>query len=134
MKRQTAALVLLASAAVLAHAEIYRHVDDHGNVTFSNIPPKGLVPALAEKVPAARELAAPPAARSEGRAADSVPRPKVAASVQAVRDAERRQILEREVAKEQELLAAATTKKDAEAVGRHQANLVALRAEMGRIK
>lgn len=82
-----------------AMAEIYKHVDADGNVTYSNVPMKG-----------ATKLDIEPSAPSGGAApkASKTPTPanfpRVDKSEQKQRDDKRRQILEEELAAEREAL------------------------------
>lgn len=98
-------LLLLAGSlsAAGAHAEIYKHTDELGRVTYSNIPIKGaqklnLDPVMV--VPATKP-------KQAGAASSPSPAgfPKVDADTQKARDAMRHKILEEELAAEFKLLA-----------------------------
>lgn len=152
-------LITLVCIAPLAHADIYKYVDEHGNVTFSNIPMRNAQRILAE--PGAMI----PAPRSRGNAAPREKRtespgnfPRVDAATQKSRDSNRHLILNEELASEQKnladsrrLLADAETSKSAaekaspqkyvEKIGRirnnmilHEKNITALQAEISRLR
>lgn len=77
-----------------AEAEIYKHVDAEGNVTYSNVPMKGatkldIEPPVSSGTPPAKAKTPAPANF-----------PRVEKSEQKQRDAKRRQILEEELANE----------------------------------
>jgi formylmethanofuran dehydrogenase subunit E len=102
----------------VATAEIYRHVDNSGQVTYTNTRLKG-----AEKVYLKRKLA---------KAKTSAPKnfPRVHRKVQKKRDLKRRNILNDELATEEKLLfnAKQTFKKDD--VSLHRRNIIALKKEL----
>jgi len=106
------------SMATVATAEIYRHVDNSGQVTYTNTRLKG-----AEKVNFKRKLA---------KAKMSAPKnfPRVHRKVQKKRDLKRRNILNNELATEEKLLfnAKQTFKKDD--VSLHRRNIIALKKEL----
>jgi len=84
------------------HAEIYKHIDENGRVTYSNIPIKGAKKLNLDPVtvvPAAKPKLA-------GAAASNSPAgfPKVDADTQKARDGMRHKILEEELAAEIRLL------------------------------
>ncbi len=101
--------VLLGLSAT-ARADIWECVDSSGNKRFTNLksesagckpmnlPPVSTVPAPKPPAPAARGAEAKPQAATPGSF------PKVDAPTQQQRDAERRKILEQELANEQKLL------------------------------
>lgn len=152
-------LITLVCIAPLAHADIYKYVDEHGNVTFSNIPMRNAQRILAEPG------ALIPAPRSRGNAAPREKRtetpgnfPRVDAATQKSRDSNRHLILNEELASEQKnladsrrLLADAESSKSAEEkaspqkyvekIGRirnnmtlHEKNITALQAEISRLR
>lgn len=106
--RTLLAALLLGSLAQTLHAEIYECIDESGNRRFTNIKaeaqgcrqlnvgPVNTVPAPPK--PAAKPPPGAPAASGAGSF------PKVDAKTQQQRDAERRKILEQELASEQKLL------------------------------
>ena len=106
------------SMTTVATAEIYRHVDNSGQVTYTNSRLKG-----AEKVNFKRKLA---------KARTSAPKnfPRVHRKVQKKRDLKRRNILNDELATEEKLLfnAKQTLKKDD--VLLHRRNIIALKKEL----
>lgn len=104
--------------ATVATAEIYRHVDNNGQVTYTNTRIKG-----AKKVYLKRTLA-----KAKSSAPNSFPR--VNRKVQKKRDLKRRNILRNELALEQKLLSNAkqTFKKDD--VSLHRRNIIALKKEL----
>lgn len=100
--RIASVLLCLALPCAVAQAEIYKHVDEQGRVTYSNSPIKGakkleLEPLSTVEPPAAAKPKTPPPASF----------PKVDARTQQQRDAMRRKILEEELAAEEKLLAEA---------------------------
>jgi multidrug resistance efflux pump len=144
-------------------ADIYKYVDESGNVTFTNTPIKGAVRILAEPN-------APRRSNTEGGSTTSVNRsprvaapspvnfPRVDAATQKSRDSNRKQILADELANEQAMLTnaqKALREADAnrsadeknnpklylERIGRlretifmHEKNLAALQAEISRVR
>jgi hypothetical protein len=152
-------LIILVCIAPLAHADIYKYVDEHGNVTFSNIPMRNAQRILAEPG------ALIPAPRSRGNAAPREKRtetpgnfPRVDAATQKSRDSNRHLILNEELASEQKNLAdsrrlladaegsksaeeKASPQKYVEKIGRirnnmtlHEKNITALQAEISRLR
>ena len=96
------ASILLAMAAIAvtkAHAEIYKHVDSEGRITYSNAPMKGAKKLYLE----------PPLSLPSAKARIPTPDnfPKVDSRAQKERDLGRRKILEDELAAEERLLAEA---------------------------
>ena len=84
-----------------AQAEIYKHVDADGHVTYSSVPMKGAKRLDLEPLP----ITQPPArARNEGSPSNF---PKVDNNTQKNRDDTRRKILEDELSTEEKLLAEA---------------------------
>ncbi len=80
--------------AATASAEIYKHVDKEGRITYSSTPMKG----------AKKLYLDPPAAQSRPKAATPDSFPKVAHKVQQQRDLKRREILAEELAAEEKFL------------------------------
>lgn len=111
-----------------AHAEIYKHVDEQGRVTYSNVPMKGATKLNLEP------LNTVPATRSKTSAASPSGFPKVDGDTQKKRDDTRRKILEEELAAEEKMLADATTQRDATAIVLHEKNVAALKKELSNIK
>lgn len=89
-------------SAFCVHAEIYKHIDESGRVTYSNIPIKGAKKLNLDPVTVV------PAAKPKlvGTASSPSPAgfPKVDADTQKARDGMRHQILEEELAAEIRLL------------------------------
>lgn len=98
--RISAVVLCLALPLSAAHAEIYKHVDEQGRVTYSNVPIKG-----AQKVELDPITTVEPPAKAKAQPAPNFP--KVDARTQQQRDAMRRKILEEELAAEEKLLAEA---------------------------
>lgn len=108
------ALVLVLLAPVAA-AEIWECTDANGNKRFTNIeseakgckrlkmPPLTTIPAVTQPAPASKATTRPPANF-----------PKVDASTQRDRDADRRRILEQELANEEKLLGKARKELEAQ--------------------
>lgn len=113
-------LILGLCAAVSAHADIYKHVDASGQVTYTDRPVKGakrldLGPVA---TPVTHNANGVNAARKKG-AAGTAPLdfPRVDSDVQRKRDNVRRNVLEDELGKEEQALAdALAAKKDGEAL------------------
>jgi Domain of unknown function (DUF4124) len=140
-------LLLLAFCTFSVHADIYKFVDDEGNVTYTNIPRPG-----AKKLRIETPLSLPPVeapGRKHRHGATGAPRyfPKVDASTQRRRDDMRRQLLIQELQSEQRSLDAARgsmTKalrqpganldKLQEAVRMHEKNIELLNEELSHIK
>ena len=95
------ALIPLLAAAPAA-AETCKYVDKDGRITYSNVPIKN-----ARKVTCFEPPRAPAASTRVPSDAAAAPRPRVDGNTQRARDDERRQILESELAAEQEQLDAA---------------------------
>jgi hypothetical protein len=93
MKR-VPSLALLVALSSTVSAEIYKHVDEHGNVTYSNIPMKG-----AQKLNLG--LPSGPSAPKSGAKASPAGFPKVDAATQRKRDDMRRRVLQEELAAEE---------------------------------
>ena len=93
--------LLLLGAGITAQAQIYKHVDANGKVTYSNIPSKGAVKLDIEPVPPASS-----GAPSQNRAKTPTPSnfPRVDQKTQDQRDDKRKQILQSELEIEQKSL------------------------------
>lgn len=147
---RTVLVALLALASPALHAEIWKCVDADGSIRFTNVraETKGcqalnLDPAPPKSAPRTAAKGAAPAASTP---ADF---PRVDAPTQRARDAERRQILEHELANEERLLAdsrrrvteqeAARTGAEAlpalkKQVALHEANVANIRRELANIR
>lgn len=125
--RQLVALAVGASlvwGAGVARAEMYKRVDEFGNVTYTNLPPPGAVPAPAPApAPSTKPVLQPHP--GEGR---------VTVDEQRSRDSESRRILTDELKKEADGLAQAESRHDADEVVRRKDNIAALQREIGRLK
>ncbi len=105
---RTLVLLLLAFCTISVRADIYKFVDDEGNVTYTNIPRPG-----AKKVLIEAPLSLPPTDKARKKKSRHKSRtsprdfPKVDASTQKRRDDMRRQILMQELRGEQNSLEAA---------------------------
>lgn len=154
--------LLLTLSCIPAWADIYKHVDEQGNVTFTNTPLKGAQRIFVEQ--SRPTLIAPGTSKPKDRAAAS-PRvstpspaafPRVDTGSQRERDVNRRRILEeelnserRQLAERKKELAEAESTRSAEEVanpqkyvarlGRlrenlllHEKNIVALQTELGK--
>ncbi len=100
--------LLFLSSAGLVQAEIYECIDSSGNKRFTNVKSEaaGCKPMNLPPVPSVPppSKAAPKNSDAKAPAAASGNFPKVDAPTQQQRDAERRRILEQELANEQKLL------------------------------
>ncbi len=147
--------------AVPVRADIYKHIDANGNVTFTNAPMAGAQRIIIEQ---SRQVPRPVAkARTSAESSRSaVPSPsafpRVDSGSQKERDVNRRRILEEELAAEQRLLAErkkelaeaesnrstqerANPAKYVARIGQlrenmtlHEKNIAALQAEIGKIR
>ncbi len=141
-------LVLLMALASPAHADIYKHVDAHGNVTFTDKPRPGAVRIVVDPAPG-RPAASPGEAvvprRSSARQPSPAGFPRVDPATQNQRDSMRRQLLEEELGSEQALLAGARTalaraaqaeerRRLAESVRLHEKNIELINKELARIR
>ena len=106
------------SMTTVATAEIYRHVDNNGQVTYTNTRLKG-----AEKIYLKRKLA-----KAKTATANNFPR--VHHKVQKKRDLKRRNILNDELAKEEKLLFNAKQTSKEDDVSLHRRNIIALKKEL----
>lgn len=95
-------LFLLASGHV-AQAQIYKHTDANGKVTYSNMPIKGAVKLDIEPVPPAGDTPQPERPR-RAKAQSPADFPRVDRKTQAQRDDKRQQILQSELDIEQKAL------------------------------
>lgn len=123
-----AGLAFFAISTNTAHAEIYKHVDAQGRVTYSNVPMKGATKLNLEP------LNTIPAPRPKTSLASPSSFPKVDGDTQKKRDGTRRMILEEELAAEEKLLTEAALKKDTVAAALHEKNVAALKKEISNIK
>lgn len=121
----TCLLVSISHVGVV-HAEIFRRVDELGNVTITNIPPQWQAgPSGYGNSGAALPRSGPSSSRSGER---------ISTEVQSRRDSDARQILENELRTETAALAVAEGKNDQAVSQRHRANLEAIRRELARLK
>ncbi|AOY01362.1 DUF4124 domain-containing protein [Jeongeupia sp. USM3] len=154
---------LLAALLVpLAHADIYKYVDENGHVTFTNTPMKG-----AQRIYIDSVSVIPAPGGSKPRTKPATPRvsspspadfPKVDAATQKSRDSNRKQILQNELDSEKTALASArqaladaegnrsaeekaNPQRYVERLGRlrdavvtHEKNVQALNSELGRVR
>jgi hypothetical protein len=95
----------LALVAPAALADIYKHVDADGHVTYSNSARPGAKRIIVDPAPAATSPA--PTGKAKARAPTPENFPKVDAGTQRQRDGIRRQLLLEELKAEEALLAAA---------------------------
>ena len=153
------AILLLASLllSLAAHAEIYKFVDESGQVTYTNLPRHGAKKLNLE--PALTVMESTSSSRKKETNTSSTPSnfPKVDSSTQRKRDDVRRTVLETELATEQRNLADAHVAQQAgeklrvnekidsvswktrvaklkDAVKLHEDNVVALKRELATIK
>lgn len=124
-----AAFFFALAAASVAHAEIYKHVDAQGRVTYSNVPMKG-----ATKLNLDPLTTAAPSPRPRTSAPSPAGFPKVDNDTQKKRDETRRKILEEELAAEEQLLVDATRKQAREEIELHGKNISALKKELANLK
>ncbi|MFA5241970.1 MAG: DUF4124 domain-containing protein [Sulfuricella sp.] len=111
-----------------SHAEIYKHVDAQGRVTYSNVPIKGATKLNLEP------LTTVPGPRAKTSAPTPASFPKVDSDTQKKRDDTRRKILEEELATEEKLLADAAKKQSKEEIDLHEKNVSALKKELSSLK
>jgi hypothetical protein len=94
--------LLLLVSSYPAQAQIYKHTDANGRVTYSNMPTKGAV-KLDIEPPASNGNAAPPESRPQ-RAKTPANFPRVDRKTQEQRDDKRKQILQSELEIEKQAL------------------------------
>ena len=137
--------LLLGLLALPAVADIYKHVDAEGRVTFSNIPIKGAqkldLGPIPLTVPGPRAKAGTGAPRAS---ANPTPAsfPRVDSATQKSRDQTKLQILQDELGSEQKLLDAARQRyaaspadvKQRDNVTMHEKNIETLRKEIARVQ
>lgn len=99
-------------------AEIYRHVDKNGQITYSNTRTIGSKKVIPNRTLAKAKMATPKNF------------PKVASRVQMKRDLKRRNILEDELATEKKLLSKAKQTLRKDDVSLHMRNIIALKKEL----
>jgi hypothetical protein len=99
MRRLTAFPLLCLLLAVPAHAEIYKYVDENGQVTFTDVYRKGAKRIDVPGAPAPLQ-AAPKASRRASYSPSPADFPRIDAGTQKRRDDIRRQVLEDEIAAE----------------------------------
>ena len=99
-------------------AEIYRHVDKNGQITYSNTRMSGAKKVLPKQTLAKAKMATPKHF------------PKVASRVQRKRDLKRRNILENELTTEKKLLSNAKQALRKDDVSLHMRNIIALKKEL----
>ena len=149
MKPHYLFVLLCAAHTGLAQAEIYKHIDADGHVTYSSSPMKGSKRLDLELLPATSPStsASPVRARNNASPSDF---PRVDNETQKSRDGTRRKILEDELAAEGKLLIEARqnlndSKGNSEAlpakikglqeqVSLHEKNVDALKSELANLK
>jgi hypothetical protein len=99
-------------------AEIYRHVDKNGQITYSNTRMNGAKKVLPKRTLAKAKIATPKHF------------PKVASRVQRKRDLKRRNILEDELTAEKKLMSNAKQTLRKDDVSLHMRNIIALKKEL----
>ena len=157
MRHWLACVCLLTCGA--AAAETCKYIDADGRTIYSNIPIKRARKVACFQPPTPVDVPNPGSAAGTKAAAPAgtAERPRVDASTQRQRDGNRRQILEDELAREQEALAAAKkaladqqalaapggrmdaaaderTKSYSDAVTLHEKNIASLRQELANLK
>ena len=133
--------------ALACHADIYKHVDEAGNITYTNIPTK-----RATRIQTDDSYTPAPQPKSTKNNGNVSPAnfPTVDTPTQQRRDAGRKQLLEEEMSEEirmlseaQKLLTTASSAKPAtpekvarlqDSVTLHQKNIEALKKEIGSVK
>ncbi|MCS6786834.1 MAG: DUF4124 domain-containing protein [Thiobacillaceae bacterium] len=150
MRRPHLALCLLLACAP-ARAEIYKFIDDEGNVTYTNMPRPGAkkldLGPLPGPTPPSPPKGSTPAAKPRVSTPSPAYFPKVDAGTQRRRDDMRRQLLMQELASEQRNLDAARRalaeagrqpgadlNRLAEAVRLHEKNIEMLNKELALIR
>ena len=98
MKNYILCILGLCLVTASAHAEIYKQVDEHGRITYSNIPSKGAKKLNLDLLPVV------PATKPKSTSASPASFPRVDTDTQKKRDDMRHRILEEELAAEEILL------------------------------
>ena len=145
MKPRYLFILLCAGNIGWAQAEIYKHIDADGHVTYSSAPMKGSKKLDLEPM----NISSPPA-RARNSEASPSDFPRVDSNTQKSRDGTRRNILEDELAAEEKLLAdarrnlrendenaevpAGKIKTLEEQVSLHKKNVDALKSELANLK
>ena len=145
MKPRYLFILLCAGNIGWAQAEIYKHIDADGHVTYSSAPMKGSKKLDLEPM----NISSPPA-RARNSEASPPDFPRVDSNTQKSRDGTRRNILEDELAAEEKLLAdarrnlkendenaevpAGKIKTLQEQVSLHKKNVDALKSELANLK
>ena len=145
MKPRYLFMLLCASHIGWAQAEIYKHIDADGNVTYSSVPMRG-----SKKLDLERMNSSSRPARARNSDASPSDFPRVDSNTQKSRDGTRRNILEDELSAEEKLLADArqNLKEDEEnaetpprkmktlqeQVSLHKKNVDALKSELANLK
>lgn len=120
--------IMAAAFPMAAHSEIYKHVDDQGKVTYSNVPMKGGTRLNLEP------LNTVPATRAKTSTPSPAGFPKIGNDTQKQRDGTRRKILEDELANEEKLLASSQKGNTKEEIDLHTRNVGALKKELANLK
>ncbi|QLI80234.1 DUF4124 domain-containing protein [Chitinibacter fontanus] len=112
MFEKTLFTLLFATTSALCWADIYKYVDENGNVTFTNSPIKGAVRIMAEPSSPRRSTSETSGKATQPRAPSvaapsPINFPRVDAATQKSRDSNRKQILTDELNSEQASLNAA---------------------------
>lgn len=122
------AVTLAILSATAAHAEIYKHVDSNGRVTYSNVAIKGATKLNLEP------LTTVPAPHAKVSSPSPAGFPKVDGNTQKKRDDTRRKILEEELSAEEKLLAEASKGQSKEEIELHEKNISALKKELANLR
>jgi len=132
--RLSCCLAALLCTAAPAWADIYKHIDEHGHITYTNLPRQGaraLFPQPGKALPTGKPT---PATKAASPSASAASFPKVERATQRQRDDLRRQILQDELKAEEGLLAGARVANNADAQRRHARNIELLKKELGALK
>lgn len=111
-----------------SQAEIYKHIDAQGRVTYSNVPIKGATKLNLEP------LTTVPGPRAKTGTPTPANFPRVDSDTQKKRDDTRRKILEEELAAEEQLLSVAAKGQSKEEIELHEKNISALKKELSNLK
>ena len=111
-------MTIVTIMTTVTSAEIYRHVDKNGQITYSNTRMSGAKKVLPKQTLAKAKMATPKHF------------PKVASRVQRKRDLKRRNILENELTTEKKLLSNAKQALRKDDVSLHMRNIIALKKEL----